>query len=118
MHELSLSHAILETALRYADGRPVSTVSLRLGGLRQVVPESLEFYFELVARETLCDGAALEVENVAAELRCTPCGVEWELEMPPFRCPSCGGADVEVLHGNEFEVESITVEEDACIAPR
>ena len=37
---------------------------------------------------------------------------------PHFRCPACGGADVEVASGNEFEVESIEVEEDACIAQR
>ena len=31
---------------------------------------------------------------------------------PVFRCPACGGADVEVLAGDELEVESIEVEED------
>ena len=120
MHELSLSQAILETALRHADGRPVTRVSLRIGHLRQVVPDSLEFYFDLVARETLCEGAALETEAVPAELRCRACGEEWLLEEPPFRCPACAGGDVEIVHGNEFEIESITVEEEetACIAPR
>lgn len=119
MHELSLSQAILETALRHADGRPVTKVNLRIGHLRQVVPDSLGFYFELIARETLCEGAMLETEPVAAELRCNACSEEWLLEEPPFRCPSCGGSDVEIVHGNEFEVESITVEEEAaCIAQR
>ena len=32
--------------------------------------------------------------------------------MPAFRCPACGGADVEVVAGDEFEVESIEVEEE------
>ena len=32
--------------------------------------------------------------------------------------PPCGGSDVAVASGNEFEVESIEVEEDACIAQR
>lgn len=120
MHELSLSQAILETALRHADGRPVTTVSLRIGHLRQVVPDSLEFYFELIARETLCEGAALETELIPAELRCNACGTGWVLEQPPFRCPTCAGSSVEIVHGNEFEIESITVEseEEACMAPR
>lgn len=118
MHELAVSQAILETALRHADGRRVSAIGLRLGHLRQVVPASLEFYLELVSRETVCEGARLELELVPARLRCTPCGEEWELESPPFRCPGCAGSDVEVIAGNEFEVESITVEEEACIAQR
>jgi Zn finger protein HypA/HybF involved in hydrogenase expression len=34
-------------------------------------------------------------------------------------CPRCGpAANVEVASGNEFEVESIEVEEAQCIAPR
>ncbi len=120
MHELSLSSAILETALRHADGRKVTAVEMRIGALRQVVPESLEFYFGIVTRGTPAEGAALEVEYVAALLRCEDCGTEWSPDFPAFRCPGCAGAAVEVRAGNEFNVESITVEEEeaACIAPR
>ena len=118
MHELALSGAVLNTALNHADDRRVSLVSLRIGRLRQVVPDSLEFYFELVARGTLCEGARLEQELIAASLRCEPCNHEWEIEIPAFRCPLCGGSEVVVSSGDEFEVESIEVEEDACIARR
>ncbi|MGH2858700.1 MAG: hydrogenase maturation nickel metallochaperone HypA, partial [Solirubrobacteraceae bacterium] len=62
MHELSLSGAIVDTAVRHARGRRVTLVSLRVGALRQVVPDSLAFYFEFVARGTLCEGARLEQE--------------------------------------------------------
>jgi hydrogenase nickel incorporation protein HypA/HybF len=118
VHELSLSGAVLNTVVKHADGRPVSLVSLRVGRLRQVVPDTLEFYFEFVARGTVCEGARLEQEIVAASLRCGSCAREWEIEIPAFRCPTCGGADVAVASGDEFEVESIEVEETACIAQR
>lgn len=119
MHELSLSSAVINTALKHADGRRVTVVSLRVGRLRQVVPDTLEFYFEFVARGTLCEGARLEQEILEARLRCRACAREWAIEIPAFRCPTCGGSDVAVASGNEFEVESIEVEEDAaCIAPR
>jgi len=39
MHELSLASAVIDTATRHADGRHVSAVHLRVGHLRQVVPE-------------------------------------------------------------------------------
>ena len=82
-----------------------------------MVPDSLTFSFELVSSETVCEGARLELELVPAVLRCGPCAHEWTIDVPAFRCPTCGGADVEVLAGNELEVESIEVEEDiACIA--
>ncbi|MEZ5076741.1 MAG: hydrogenase maturation nickel metallochaperone HypA [Solirubrobacterales bacterium] len=122
MHELSLSSAILETVLRHAEGRPVSSVQMRVGTLRQVVPDSLDFYFGIVSRGTECEGARLEQEVVAARLRCRECGAEWEPELPLFRCAACGGAAVDTVAGEEFEIESIVVseeeEEGACIGPR
>jgi hydrogenase nickel incorporation protein HypA/HybF len=119
MHELSLSSAILGTVVKHADGRRVSVVSLRVGALRQVVPDTLDFYFDIVAKETVCEGARLEQELIAARLRCANCENEWEIELPVFMCPACGPAGrVEVASGDEFEVESIEVEEAECIAPR
>ncbi len=134
MHELALAGAVIDTAERHAGGRRILLVRLRLGELRQVVPDSLTFYFEHVARGTLCEGAALEHEIVPASLGCTTCDASWDLSATPgspsatwgqtppggarprlsFRCPQCGSADVGVRSGNEFEVESIEVEEPAC----
>lgn len=120
MHELSIASAVVATAEKHADGRGVTVVTLRAGGLRQVVPESLHFYFEIVARGTACDGARLELEVVPVVLRCRACAHEWSPEGHGFRCPSCGEASVEVVSGDELEVESIEIanEEEACIAPR
>ena len=118
MHELSLSGAILDTAVRHAEGRPVRVVSMRVGRLRQVVPDTLEFYFRFVARGTLCEGARLELDIVEVRLRCEPCRGEWSIEGPAFRCPACGGGEVTVLGGDEFDVMSIEVEEAECIAPK
>jgi len=119
MHELSLSGAIVNTAVKHAQGRPVSVVSLRVGALRQVVPDTLDFYFGFVSKGTVCEGARLEQELIPARLRCASCEREWEIELPVFMCPDCGAAGrVEVARGDEFEVESIEVEEAECIAPR
>jgi hydrogenase nickel incorporation protein HypA/HybF len=119
MHELSLSGAIVNTAVKHAAGRPVSVVSMRIGALRQVVPDTLEFYFEFVSRGTVCEGARLEQELIPARLRCAGCRREWEIDLPIFMCPECGPSGrVEVASGDEFEVESIEVEEAECIAQR
>lgn len=117
MHELSLSSAILETALRHADGRRVNSVEVTAGALRQVVTSSLEFYFEIVSRDTACEGARLEVNHVEARVSCNDCEAPaWTLDQPIFRCPACGGSNVEVLSGEEFLVESIDVEDREKVA--
>lgn len=118
MHELSLSSAIVNTVVKHAGERRVTVVELRVGKLRQVIPDTLEFYFEFVARGTVCEGARLEQEVIDARLRCNGCGHEWEIDIPAFRCPRCAGGDVEIASGNEFEVEAIEIEETACIARR
>ncbi len=126
MHELALSTAILDTVKRHAKGRRVTEVQMVIGTMRQVVPDSLDFYFGVVTRGTLAEGARLEQQIVAAELRCRDCDRRWhpDPEFPDFRCPDCGEGNVQVLAGTEFEVDSINVEEPAereeaeCIAPR
>ena len=115
----------------------MTRVDVRVGALRQVVPESLDFYFEIVSRDTACEGAALELELVGAWMRCATCGHEWDPgpraasarhtaspalgRCQQFRCPACERAGAEVVRGAELEVESIeveTVEEEQCTAPR
>jgi hydrogenase nickel incorporation protein HypA/HybF len=116
MHELSVSRAVVDAVIRHAAGRPVIGVHLRVGALRQVIPESLAFYWDIVTRETLCAGSVLEQELIEARLRCTDCDREWTIDVPAFRCPGCGGAEVRIVCGDELEVESIEVEEAECIA--
>ena len=118
MHELSLSSAIVNTVVKHAADRPVTAVYLRVGALRQVVPDTLDFYFEFVARGTVCEGARLEQELIDAVLHCDGCGHEWRIDIPAFRCPKCAGSEVHIATGDEFEVEAIDVEEAECIAPR
>lgn len=123
MHELSVSSAIVDTAIRHAAGRQVTVVDTRIGALRQVVPSSLGFYFGIVSRDTLCDGAELRQQLVPALLRCHACGQAWDPapkpvhaelpELPTFRCPACWGAESDVVAGNELEVESIEVVDPA-----
>lgn len=118
MHELSIATAVLNTALKHAGDRPVALVSVRAGRLRQVVPSSLEFYFEIVARDTPCQRARLELTEIAARLHCSDCEHEWEPEIPAFRCPRCESGTVAVVAGEELEVDYIEIEEPACIGPR
>ena len=121
MHELAIAQAIVAAAEHHAEDRPVSVVRVRIGRLRQVVPEYLSFYFEVASDGSLCKGAELEWERVSSVLRCAECGGEWDPAPPPardqaqlivgFRCPSCGSAEHTVISGDELVVESIDVSE-------
>jgi hydrogenase nickel incorporation protein HypA/HybF len=116
MHELSLSRGILDIAERHAEGGRVLAVRVRAGQLRQVVPESLSFCFEIVARGTTCDGARLELEVVPARASCGTCGWQGRLHPPALTCGACNGGALTVLSGEELEVVSIEFDEEVTAA--
>lgn len=108
MHELSLCRAIARAVRPHAAGRRVEVVRVRVGALRQVVPESLQFCWSVVREYEGLPDAALETELVPAEVRCAACGRRGEIASRwAVRCPHCAGADVEVLRGDEFLVTTL-----------
>jgi hydrogenase nickel incorporation protein HypA/HybF len=111
MHELSIAQAIVTIAEQHAAGRPVARVEVKVGHLRQVVPSSLTFSFELVTEGTALDGAELSIEEVPAVGRCRACGAESEQDGFPLRCEACGGLDLEVVRGEELLVDALELEE-------
>jgi hydrogenase nickel incorporation protein HypA/HybF len=113
MHELAIASSVVEIARRHAAGRQVTKVELKVGHLRQVVPSALAFSFELVAQGTEVEGAELEMRAVPAVGACRRCGNETELQAFPLQCGSCGGFDLEIVAGEELEVESLDLEEVA-----
>jgi hydrogenase nickel incorporation protein HypA/HybF len=113
MHELSIATAVLGTVRKHAGDRPVELVAMRVGTLRQVVPESLSFYWEIVSRDTPCEGTPLQLTIVETQLRCEDCGREWQPLTPAFRCPDCSSAAVSVTAGEELEVEYLELKEPA-----
>lgn len=111
MHELSIAQAIVNVAARHAGESRVARVYVRVGQLRQVVPSALEFSFELCAHGTPAEGAELELELVPIAVMCRSCGAHSEPGGFPLACGACGGLVVDVVQGEELQVESLELEE-------
>ncbi|MEO7429241.1 MAG: hydrogenase maturation nickel metallochaperone HypA [Acidimicrobiales bacterium] len=109
MHELSLCQAICATVDERADGRPVRRVDVRIGYLRQVVPDSLQFSWEMLTTGTSLEGCELAIEHVPAVVRCRSCGRETTLDWPVLACSVCEGLDVELVSGEELQIASIDI---------
>jgi hydrogenase nickel incorporation protein HypA/HybF len=110
MHELSIADAIVSIATAHAGGRKIETVEVKVGHLRQVVPDALLFAFALVAEGTEAEGAELLLDEVPAAGVCRVCGQESELPGFPLACEACGSLDVELVRGEELLVDALTME--------
>jgi hydrogenase nickel incorporation protein HypA/HybF len=111
LHELAIAGSVVEIAGRHADGRRVTKVFLKVGHLRQVVPSSLAFSFQLVSQGTPVEGAELEMEEIPGSAKCRECGEENLFTEFPLQCAACGAFDLEILQGEELYVESLELEE-------
>ena len=106
-----MCEAIARKVVDRADGRPVSRVLIRVGHLRQVVPDAMTFSWQLLTVSTELEGAELEIEHIPAVVECPSCAATTVLEVPVWACARCGSVDVELRSGDELLLVSFdTVE--------
>ena len=111
MHELSICGSIADIVTRTAAGRAVRVINVRAGQLRQIVPDTLVYCWELVSADTPLAGSRISVESVPARIRCRSCDQVTDVgAVPVFACGGCGGFDAEVVSGEEFLITSLELE--------
>ena len=113
MHELAVTQSILEIALRHAaeaNAKKVTGINLVIGEFASIVDDSVQFYWDLLAGETIARGAQLHFERITGEMTCTHCQHSFHPEDGNFTCPNCAGQFVQITRGDEFRVDSIDVE--------
>lgn len=120
MHEVSIALAIVDELTERSsllEGERVTTVLLRVGAMTAVVPEALEFAWELAAQGTAVDGSTLEIERVPLAIACDPCAREIEIESGAIPvCPRCGTPSSRIVRGRELQIVAMEVT-DADDAP-
>lgn len=114
MHELSVALSLVQAADRAAKragAERVNFLRVRIGTMAGVVPEALQFGYEVATRGTLLEGSALRIETVPVAVYCAEC--DEEREMPAlhgFRCPVCRSTAARIVRGKELEVLDMEVE--------
>lgn len=113
MHELSVTESVLEIACKHAQEAHASRVTdihLVIGRLSSIVDDSIQFYWDLISKDTLCENAHLHFNRIPAKLVCLECDHQYELTSDLTPCPNCGSPRIRVLSGDEFHLESIEIE--------
>jgi hydrogenase nickel incorporation protein HypA/HybF len=113
MHELSVTESVLEIALRHgrsAQARQITDIYLVIGQLTSLVDDSIQFYWDMIAQDTLAHGARLHFKRIPAQLQCLDCNQRYTPGPLDMACTSCASTHVRVVAGDEFFVEAIEIE--------
>ena len=108
MHELSIANSVVEICAEQAHGARVRRVTLEIGRLSAVMPDAIRFCFDVCAKDTLVEGAALDIIETPGLARCTACGTEMEVSEPFGRC-GCGSEILEMISGQQLRIKQMEV---------
>ncbi len=113
MHELPAAQSLLQIALARAEkanAKQVVALYIVVGELSSMIDDSVQFYWEIIAKDTIAEKAILHFRRVPAELQCMTCFHKYQPTASELICPQCGGVGAKILHGEEFFLEAIDVE--------
>jgi hydrogenase nickel incorporation protein HypA/HybF len=108
VHELSIAQAIVDTVGDAVGSERVTEVVLEVGALALVVPEALQFCFELATLDTPLAGARLTILQAPGEGRCRVCDARVAMTGALGRC-HCGATDLEWLSGQQLTIKTVEV---------
>jgi len=113
MHELTITESLLEIALRHgekANAKRITDIYLVIGALSSVVDDSVQFYWDIVAKDTPAEGANLHFQRKATEIQCLECEHIYQPVNNVMACPNCQSIHIKILSGEEFYLEAINIE--------
>src|SRR4030043_2141327 len=113
MHEQNICESLLALAIKHAEqanATRILRIYLVVGEYSVVVDESVEFYFSLLSKGTIAEGADIDFTHLPAKLRCRNCDTVFTPERLDLHCPNCNEQQVEIASGKEMYIESLEVE--------
>ncbi|MGH7998571.1 MAG: hydrogenase maturation nickel metallochaperone HypA [Brasilonema sp.] len=113
MHELGITQNIVTIVAEYANGTKVKRVLLEIGKLSAILPEAVQFCFDICTQGTVLEGAKLDILETPGLAKCRQCGAEIPLEKPFGTC-RCGSVHLDLIAGEELKIKEIEIEE-VCV---
>ncbi|NTU97176.1 MAG: hydrogenase maturation nickel metallochaperone HypA [Chlorobiaceae bacterium] len=115
MHEMSVALSIVEaveTRAKEEGAGRVSAIDLVVGRLSGIEPESLRFCFSAASNGTIAENAELVIDEREGTGECLECRNRFPVSFYFAECPGCGSMKIAIISGEEFRIQSMTIEEE------
>ena len=115
MHELAVTRNIVEVVVRNAEAQGahrVLRVHLVVGKMRNFEREWVQKYFDRFAKDTIAEGAQLDITYVPIVFYCNACGETFPHQPDigmRMKCPGCGGSDYNMVTGGELLIKEMEI---------
>lgn len=97
---------VLDTAHNNNMSR-VTKVNIIFGQMIQIVPDIFEFAFMEIVRNSIAEGAELNIKIVPVKMKCMNCGSAFYVKENRFACNICSSTDLGIVQGKELFIKSI-----------
>jgi hydrogenase nickel incorporation protein HypA/HybF len=111
MHEMSIAEALLEQVKRHLPpAAALRRVEVRVGPMRMIEPQAMQWAWQAVTRESPHAGAELQLQMLPWRLECPECQKRWDTA-DLFEACSCGCETAHPLGGDELELLALDIDE-------
>lgn len=113
MHEMTIAVSIIDIVCKKASdekAHKINSVELEIGELSGIMIHSLEFCFEAACKNTIADGADLNIHTIKAEAFCKSCNNNFSIETDFSPCPTCDNFNFEITKGKELLIKSFNID--------
>lgn len=113
MHELSVTENILEIVRSHAErasAKKVTDIYLVIGQLSSILDDSVQFYWDLMTKDTVAEGATLHFRRLPILIQCKECKNSYSPEVDNLACPFCLSEKITIIQGEEFYLEAIDID--------
>ncbi len=111
MHEGNFTRQIVDAILdelKSHRGQPPTRVTVKVGEMLHLVPESVRMHYDMLTQDTALQGVRLDLEEVPVVVKCRQCSEAGPVaDHHWLACSECGSTDVELVEGNDVVIESI-----------
>ena len=108
MHELGITRNIVSIVSEHANGKPVKRVRLEIGKLSAIMPDAVQFCYDVCCKGTELEGSILEIVEIPGKAHCNECNNDVELLDLMSAC-TCGSRNLNRLSGEELNIKEMEV---------